>query len=136
MRFKLEKENISQTCRNVTHYVTTTQIRVNDKTTLSLPTMSHVIEEEYISGGTIERFIVIDHSRRTKKTFLGSINWLQLKLEGTDKLALVNVFIQPYYYYYDKIDSGILLYNIATTAYGSYDPENVVMNHQKIERFL
>ncbi|WP_353284563.1 hypothetical protein [Wolbachia endosymbiont (group A) of Lasioglossum fulvicorne] len=101
MRFKLEKEDDpGKDCSNASRYVITTKVRVNNETTVSLPTTSYVIIDE--PGD--QRLIVIDHSCRTQKVLNGLSQGLQLKLEkvGDDnKLALVTDSGEYYYYYHD-----------------------------------
>lgn len=101
MRFKLEKEDApGKDCSNATRYVITTKVRVNNETTVSLPTTSYVIIDEPRG----QRLIVIDYSCGTQKVLNGLSQGLQLKLEkvGDDnKLALVTDSGEYYYYYHD-----------------------------------
>ncbi|WP_179947479.1 collagen-like domain-containing protein, partial [Wolbachia endosymbiont of Cylisticus convexus] len=105
MRFKLEKEDVPQKdCSN--RYVTTTQIRVNDKTTLSLPSISYIITEQ----PTNQDFQILDLKYNVTSVLHDLSQGLRLKLEkvGNDyKLALVTTSDKSYYYYYDTKDTII-----------------------------
>ncbi|WP_250295382.1 hypothetical protein [Wolbachia endosymbiont of Oedothorax gibbosus] len=107
MRFKLEKEDApGKDCSNAPRYVITTKVRVNNETTLSLPTTSYVIIDELGD----QRLIVIDHGYRVKKILTVLHRELQLKLErvGNDyKLALGTDSDKPCYYYYNGNDTCI-----------------------------
>ncbi|WP_051063878.1 collagen-like protein [Wolbachia endosymbiont of Drosophila simulans] len=99
MRFKLEKEDISQNdCNNRTGRRVPAQIRLNNKTTFSLNSASYII-----TGDDNQRFKILDLNNR-ESTLDDSFQGLQLKLQkvGNDyKFALVTTSDQPYYYYYD-----------------------------------
>ncbi|MFP3022899.1 MAG: collagen-like protein, partial [Wolbachia sp.] len=101
MRFKLEKEDTpGKDCSNALRYVITTKVRVNNETTVSLPTTSYVIIDE--PGD--QHLIVIDYSHHVQKVLNILHRELQLKLEkvGDDnKLALVTNSGEYYYYYHD-----------------------------------
>ncbi|WP_434732184.1 hypothetical protein [Wolbachia endosymbiont of Zygogramma bicolorata] len=107
MRFKLEKEDApGKDCSNAPRYVITTKVRVNNETTLSLPTTSYVIIDE----PTYQNFKVFDVRCNTVKVLTSLSQGLQLKLEkvGDDnKLALVTDSDEPYYYYYNGNDTCI-----------------------------
>ncbi|MGL9759497.1 MAG: hypothetical protein ACR5LA_12505 [Wolbachia sp.] len=107
MRFKLEKEDApGKDCSNAPRYVITTKVRVNNETTVSLPTTSYVIIDE-LRG---QHLIVIDYSHHVRKVLNVLHRELQLKLErvGNDyKLALITDSDEPYYYYYNGNDTCI-----------------------------
>ena len=107
MRFKLEKEDVPQKdCNNTTSVKTPTQVRVNDKTTLSLSSISYIIIEE----PTSQNFQILDLKYNVISVLRGLSQGLQLKLQrvGNDyKLALVTTSDEPYYYYYDGKDNII-----------------------------
>ncbi|MFT4313825.1 MAG: collagen-like protein [Wolbachia pipientis] len=101
MRFKLEKEDISQNdCNNRTDRRIPAQIRLNNKTTFSLPSVSYIIIDNNIGLS----FQIWDLKHDVASILNDLSEWPQLKLErvGNDyKFALVTTSDQPYYYYYD-----------------------------------
>ncbi|WP_349967667.1 collagen-like protein [Wolbachia endosymbiont of Armadillidium arcangelii] len=139
MRFKLEKEDVPQKdCSNVTRYVTTTQIRVNDKTTLSLPSISYIITEQ----PTNQDFQILDLKYNVTSVLHDLSQGLRLKLErvGNDyKLALVTTSDKPYYYYYDGKDTIIATIdhipkNYANNAHVyTYNANKCSVNYELLE---
>ncbi len=101
MRFKLEKEDIPQNdCNNRIGRRIPAQIRLNNKTTFSLPSVSYIIQDD----ATGQRFEIWDLKHDVASILNDLSEWPQLKLErvGNDyKFALVTTSDQPYYYYYD-----------------------------------
>ncbi|WP_265017019.1 collagen-like protein [Wolbachia endosymbiont (group B) of Endotricha flammealis] len=101
MRFKLEKEGILQNdCNNRTGRRIPAQIRLNNKTTFSLPSVSYIIIDNNIGLS----FQIWDLKHDVASILNNLSEWPQLKLErvGNDyKFALVTTSDQPYYYYYD-----------------------------------
>ncbi|WP_017532001.1 collagen-like triple helix repeat-containing protein [Wolbachia endosymbiont of Diaphorina citri] len=101
MRFKLEKEDIPQKdCNNRTGRRIPAQIRLNNKTTFSLPSVSYIIIDNNIGLS----FQIWDLKHDVASILNNLSEWPQLKLErvGNDyKFALVTTSDQPYYYYYD-----------------------------------
>ncbi|KLT22217.1 collagen triple helix repeat protein [Wolbachia endosymbiont of Armadillidium vulgare str. wVulC] len=139
MRFKLEKEDVPQKdCSNVTRYVTTTQIRVNNKTTLSLPSVSYIIIDNNID----RRFQIRDLKHDVTSVLHDLSQGLRLKLErvGNDyKLALVTTSDKPYYYYYDGKDTIIATIdhipkNYANNAHVyTYNANKCSVNYELLE---
>ncbi|WP_245970056.1 collagen-like protein [Wolbachia endosymbiont of Bemisia tabaci] len=107
MRFKLEKEDIPQNdCNNRTGRRVPAQIRLNNKTTFSLPSVSYIIIDNNIGLS----FKILDFKHDVASTLKDLFEELQLKLESVRndyKFALVTTSDQPYYYYYDGKDTMI-----------------------------
>ncbi|WP_343288611.1 hypothetical protein [Wolbachia endosymbiont of Encarsia formosa] len=99
MRFKLEKEDIPQNdCNNRTGRRIPAQIRLNNKTTFSLPSVSYIIIDNNIDL----RFQIWDLKHDVGSILNDLSQGLQLKLESVRndyKFALVTTSDQPYYYY-------------------------------------
>ncbi|UIP91809.1 hypothetical protein IYZ83_000865 [Wolbachia pipientis] len=107
MRFKLEKEDILQNdCNNRTGRRVPAQIRLNNKTTFSLPSVSYIIIDTNIGLS----FQIWDLKHDVVSILNNLSQELQLKLESVRndyKFALVTISDQPYYYYYDGKDTMI-----------------------------
>ncbi|WGJ62399.1 hypothetical protein [Wolbachia endosymbiont of Frankliniella intonsa] len=89
MRFKLEKEGILQKdCNNRIGRRVPAQIRLNNKTTFSLPSVSYIIQDD----ATGQRFEILDLKHDVASILNDLSQELQLKLESVRndyKFALV-----------------------------------------------
>lgn len=118
--------------------MTTTQIRVNDKTAFSLPSISYIIIEQPIN----QNFLILDLKYRMTSALSNLSQGLKLKLErvGNDyKLALVTTSDKPYYYYYDGKDTIITTIDLIPQNYingiyvHTYNPNRCSADYELLE---
>ncbi|WP_241653853.1 collagen-like protein [Wolbachia endosymbiont of Nilaparvata lugens] len=139
MRFKLEKEDIPQNdCNNRTGRRVPAQIRLNNKTTFSLPSVSYIIIDNNIGLS----FQIWDLKHDVASILNDLSEWPQLKLErvGNDyKFALVTTSDKPYYYYYDGKDTIIATIDLIPRNYtngfyvNAYNRESCSIYYELLE---
>ncbi|MFP3028110.1 MAG: collagen-like protein [Wolbachia sp.] len=139
MRFKLEKEGILQKdCNNRTGHRIPAQIRLNNKTTFSLPSVSYIIIDTNIDLS----FHIWDLKHDVASILNDLSEWPQLKLErvGNDyKFALVTTSDKPYYYYYDGKANIIATIDLIPQNYtygfyvNTYNRESCSIYYERLE---
>ncbi|WP_353276670.1 hypothetical protein [Wolbachia endosymbiont (group B) of Villa cingulata] len=139
MRFKLEKEDIPQKdCNNRIGRRVPAQIRLNHKTTFSLPSVSYII----IDTNFDLSFQIWDSKHDVVSILNDLYQGLQLKLErvGNDyKFALVTTSDKPYYYYYDGKATIIATIDLIPRNYtygfyvNAYNPERCSIYNARLE---